>query len=563
MKNPYHDIVEPEEIRVPRGWAYGLIALFLAICVVPPAWRNLSATTDESGWVPVVELWKNQSDETAELEGGGISAHLKAFETRLEEAPFAEAARRRIQLALTESIGEGNTKVHIGADGWLFFLPAIEAITGSGPVRPPELGAASDPTLKRWQPPLPVIKRYAGELRERGVDLLLVPVPVKPMIYPEKLAASTFPTSLTHADTETLYEELRAAGVDVLDLAPLFWDLKVQGEVFLKQDTHWRPEAMRAAAEAVAARVRAAPWFAEAASDRGRFSAGPVGRRHIGDLVQKLDLPAGSTAFSEEVATLQRVTDSATGGRPGSDRASPVVLLGDSFVNIFDMGDLGFGTGAKDELIGAGFAQHLAAELGMPLDVNAKNGKAATQVRKELAERPDDEIRAKRLVVWVIASRDLLYSAKLGNANAVHWGDVAWNPDRSDAAEDPATGDGLAISDEGTLVEATLAEAATVPDPSSLNYASGTYETRWTDVAAADGPGRADELYVRLWAFREKKAVPSATVATGGTLVPGKRYRFLAVPLFMNEAANSAQVQEMEKGGFPEIYFVEMPAPVP
>ncbi len=556
MKNPYDDIVEPEEIRVSRSWARVLIFLFLAVCVIPPLWRNVignQTAADGRRWVPVMEFWQDQAPGEP-----GLNAHLKAFEADLEKAPFAEAARRTIQAALTRSLGEGNTKTRVGDDGWLFFKPAIEAITAGGPMRSREIGAASDPALKRWQPPLPVIIRYGEQLRERGIELLLVPVPVKPMIYPEKLTNALFDGPITHPDMASFYDALRKSGIEILDLAPLLWDLKAEGDVFLKQDTHWRPSAMKRAAAAVAEKVRGMPWYAPI----HKYEFAAVERAHIGDLVEKLDLPAGSTLFEEERATVERVIDPATGDRPPTDRTSPIVLLGDSFVNIFDDSAIGFGTGVTDEFVGAGFAQHLAAELGMSLDVIAVNGGASTQVRKMFAERPDDEVRAKKYVIWVIASRDLLYSAKEAMANEVVWEEVEWN-DRISGGDSPQVTGELAVPDEGILVEATLSEAASIPDPNTLNYTSGTYESRWIDLAAVDGSGTLDEAFLRLWAFRDKKPVPTATADAGGGLAVGGRYRFVVVPLFTNEAAESAQVQELEKDGFPEMFFAESVDPAP
>ena len=68
------------------------------------------------------------------------------------------------------------------------------------------------------------------------------------------------------------------------------------------------------------------------------------------------------------------------------DAASPILLLGDSFARVFLIANLAF-------------------ELQLPLTSIVNDGGASTLVRQELARDPE-QLRGKRLVIWIFAERD-------------------------------------------------------------------------------------------------------------------------------------------------------------
>ena len=108
-----------------------------------------------------------------------------------------------------------------------------------------------------------------------------------------------------------------------------------------------------------------------------------VQRESIGDLVKLLDLKHPAQTFSPEPVLLKVI------GEGTEDRDSPIVLLGDSFVNVFDDPTLGFENPAKPtERIRAGFAQTLALRLQQPLDVIAMNGKGSTECENPSRRAP-------------------------------------------------------------------------------------------------------------------------------------------------------------------------------
>ncbi|MEM0897719.1 MAG: hypothetical protein AAGJ79_12650, partial [Verrucomicrobiota bacterium] len=367
---------------------------------------------------------------------------------------------------------------------------------------------------------------------------------VKPMIYPERIAGEALADGpLRHPDQEEFYRKLREAGIGVLDLVDPLWEMKKEGEVYLKQDTHWQPAAMERVAEILAEEVKSRSWFAKIGAAPSPFEVVGSEREHIGDLVEQLDLPEGSELYSPEGAVVRRVLDKETGEPVKSDAQSEVVLLGDSFTNIFHDASIGFGekNGNGETPIGAGLAQHLAAKLGMAIDVVARNGSASTAVRKDFARRFDDEVRAKKIVIWTVAARDVLYTPKLGTGNEVVWEDVTWNPLQKPAGtEKPVLGDGE------ILVEATLAKDGKGPigDPKSVPYQDAIFEMIWEEAKAIEG-GELDQLdgqiVVKSWGFRKKVMTPESRIEEG------KRYRFRVRPADSVGGVSTAQGQPLER----------------
>ena len=524
MKNPYDDILPPETVHVGRSTAWLVSIVFLLGILIPPLYRNFAeaASGNENAWIPVREFGAVLKPEEASAGGGqlGIAARLKEFDTRLQDnANFGISLRRTTQDRLTAWFDEGNNRTVIGDDGWLFFRPAIHALTGYGPVKREPESVAKDPSRPSWRPALGAITKFGEQLRERGLELVLVPAPVKPMIYPERLAEGVpFDAPVRHRDAGAFYDAIRASGIDVVDLAQLLWEMKAEdgakGEVFLKQDTHWRPRAVTAAAREVAEHLRQKSWFGELAAEES-FEVEVVKATHIGDLVEKLDFTEPERFFQPEVVTLQRILKAGTGEPVRSDDTSPICLLGDSFVNVFDDPSLGFAGDDKEESVSAGFAQHLARELGQTLDVIAINGEASTGVREQFALKFDDHVRAKKAVVWLIAERDLFLSETPARG-MVEWGDVRFNPNQAPSVTVVAEGSGATAKGKVVL-------GSKIENPREVVYQDALYVIEMDIEEVSDGSLPEDQvsgdpILVVLWAFKGKKYLPEASIKEGQTV---------------------------------------------
>ena len=313
---------------------------------------------------------------------------LEQFRSDLAER--AEAAARR------DSIVVG------GLDDWLFLGPELRHVA-AGRFRGDEArqpAAGGDPARAA---PLPAILDFQRQLDARGVDLLLVPVPPKSIIYPEKAAAGVdvpIPVPRLDAAHEAFYGLLREQGVDVLDLTDHFLANRFhpEGTPYCRQDSHWSGVGCVLAGEAIAAAVRDRSWYPELATTA--FTPRWYSAHITGDLYSALDSPD----VPREEVRLRGVA--AAGTRPAAaavpDPESPIVLLGDSH-------NLVFQAGADMHATGAGLADQLAFELGLAVDLIAVPGSGATAARVELRRRAEQDAAfwaRKRLVVWCFAARE-------------------------------------------------------------------------------------------------------------------------------------------------------------
>ncbi len=499
MKNPYKGQHDDLEIRLGKAGAWILVFLFLLIITLPPLYRNILEFTKNTNlpagpdpvalperWVPATELFKIGNGE-------GLLTHLKEFEDKLEKAQFTDPPRQLIQRSLLESpLREGNRKTRIGKEGWLYLQTALDSITGYGPLKPEPDSVAKDPRRSPWRAPLDVIRTFAGQLDEFGVELMLVPIPVKPMIYPEHLGHAS-PGPVTHPDASAFYSKINALpNVEVIDLSEDFWKLKDTTRVFLKQDTHWTPAGMEHAAEKISSRISGKPWYAPGP---GFTPAEREKRQSPGDLVEKLD--AGKTGFAEETVEVTPVKGQV------HDQDSPIVLLGDSFTNIY-ADDIGLNWGKE-----AGFAEHLALRLRIPIDVIAINGGAATGARQALAQRKGSAtiMKKKKVIIWAIAARDLLLAESGAREAEIEWQDVSFND------EPPAPG-----NRETAKIRATMLSRPELPDPQSTTYSTLLYAAEYHIDAVLEGDIEAEEagrIAVIHYAFKDRRPLESSTYRVG------------------------------------------------
>ena len=127
----------------------------------------------------------------------------------------------------------------------------------------------------------------------------------------------------------------------------------------------------------------------------------PIAIGRHGDLVEMLRVPQIERSLEPESLTCQQVVEPDT-GKPYRDAPeSEVLILGDSFLRIYE----------RDEPLAAGFIAHLARELGQPLTSIVNDGGASTLVRQELARRPSLLLH-KKLVIWEFAERDIRYGSE-------------------------------------------------------------------------------------------------------------------------------------------------------
>ena len=401
-----HEIarIELGSTVVTRATVRFLLAAFLAAVAVVPAieWAGVSAVIDER--VAAFEsppatagLWQRTVAVNRSLLAG-----FTAFERALEhESRLGRLLRPHAQAVLTGWLGAGNERVYPGRGGWLFFRTDVEYLTGPGFLDPSEhrrrVAAAPE-----WEtPPQPdprlAIVPFARDLEARGIALVVVPVPLKPAVHPEQLSSRYEDASamLHNPSFDELVEHLRRERVLVFDVARA---LAGSGPRYLETDTHWRPEAMERVAGQLSAFIEANIGLPAGSGPAYRIERVEVS--NLGDTARMLDLSGDSRLFPSETVWLQRVLGP-DGSLWRSSRDADVLLLGDSFSNIYSLESMGWGTSA-------GFGEQLSYALGRPIDRLLQNDAGAWTTRAMLQDDPG-RLDGKRIVVYQFAERELAF----------------------------------------------------------------------------------------------------------------------------------------------------------
>jgi len=321
---------------------------------------------------------------------------LRSLESDLESSSWFPRALRpswqRLRFAVLADLGE---KAVLGRDGWLFYAPDVRYLVETFP-------PASD---AKKDDPLSAIIAFRDQLSRKGIRLLVIPMPVKPSVYPEKLSRRVVSRGQSFSPhTLELISKLRAAGVEVSNLFETFRGLREKISLpesesyYLVRDTHWSGKAVIIAAEAVAEQIRRLGWVDSGSTDYG-LKAVMVKRRS--DVAQMVKVPGIEEEYPPEDVLCYQVVQKNDGKPYQDDPHSPVLVLGDSFLRIYQ----------RDEPTAAGFISHLAVKLRRPLASIVNDGGASTLVRQELA-RQAGLLKGKRLVIWEFVERDIRFGTE-------------------------------------------------------------------------------------------------------------------------------------------------------
>lgn len=384
--------------------------------------------------------------------GVWTSRYLRAFENKVEdENALVLAVRPKYQLAVWKIFNDPGEKVVLGknpsrlppsedtlsSNKWLYYRQDVEFLVQPSPL---------DVRSAKLDNPISAISKFRDQLKAKGVELLVVIVPGKPSIYPERLTGRT--ASLR--DSSGIYraghgkrilDSLVALGFNTVDLYTPLWAAKADdaklGALYLNDDTHWTPRGAELAAREISAKVRK---MAEAGVvDVGAESVDYVAVDSVADRMGDIGEMSGLNKFN--TFKVQRVTghvvyrqtveerkvaqdsaravvavDSSAADTAGQDavaydttrtpfkddfRNSKILILGDSFSRIYQ----------TDSPVNAGWIAHFAREMKRPVASIVSDGGASTLVREKLA-RKAGVLKGKKLLIWEFVERDLRFGAE-------------------------------------------------------------------------------------------------------------------------------------------------------
>lgn len=237
-------------------------------------------------------------------------------------------------------------------------------------------------------------------LAELGVELLVVPIPLRLQVYPDQLPGVTLPEPFVgfSAGLDPTWTYLTKSGVEVLDLLPKFVAAreadseKDDARLYLDYDLHWTPRGAALTADAIAERIQGSKGYTPGPLVAGedffvRKEAGmwTVGRN------RRLDLEVAKEPVE---VWYERVVKQRGAPAHVRDRFSEILVIGDSFTAVFmnESSDI---------------SSLLFARLGRRIDVISIPGGGKT-LWQSLGRRGKAGMEGKKLVVWLVSSLDFL-----------------------------------------------------------------------------------------------------------------------------------------------------------
>jgi hypothetical protein len=380
-----------------RGPRICLIVVFLALLgIVAPSQI-------------VFELRERETPQIANLfRQTPTRANLRRLESDLESrCRLAQAVRPWVQYARFVLLQDAGDKALLGRSDWFFYRPAAQYLVE--PCALPTVGAKNLSPLQTTNDIFTAIVSFRDDLAKRGIKLLVMPAPNKSSVYPQMLA--TRASSTVNLTTREALARLQQAGVEIIDLFEAYGPVRsvparaskeaprgVTANYYLAQDSHWSPEGMHLAADVVARKLLDSGWVEKGPS---KYELKPARIKRYGDVLRMIHVPQVERLYEPEQIDATQVINTVTGRPYVDDPNSPVLVLGDSFLRIFE----------RDEPGSAGFIAHLARNLGFGLTSIINDGGASTLVRQQLARKPA-LLQGKKVVIWEFVERDIRFGTE-------------------------------------------------------------------------------------------------------------------------------------------------------
>jgi alginate O-acetyltransferase complex protein AlgJ len=428
------------------------------------------------------------------------TAEIEAFADELVKGSvISNAVRPQLQAALCRA-GAGNEKAYMGRDGWVFYRPDVDYLTQRGFLDPDVLRARSRwGTTQIQADPRTAILHFRDQLKARSIELIVLPVPCKPVIHPEKFSRRYDGSSVVqNASYGQFLRDLESGGVRVVDVTPALIQAKrdTRQAQYLATDTHWTPQAMELVAAGLAEAVREAAGVPRAAAPA--YARGEAAVTSQGDVARMLRLPPDSDLLPAETATLRPVR--AADGSPWQPSPqAAVLLLGDSFTNIYSLGEMGWGSAA-------GLAEQLSYQLQAPVDLLARNDAGAYATREMLRQRMTtgpDVLAGKKVVIWQFVTRELAVG---------DWKIIDLPP--ASPVTKPVTTATSAPADK-LVVRGVVKAMSSVPRPGAVPYKDHIFCLHLTSVRPLHGRVSEDDAVVFLWSMRDNRLTGETRLRAG------------------------------------------------
>ncbi len=276
--------------------------------------------------------------------------------------------------------------------GWQSFIGKNEWLFLKG-----EFTDASD--LSATNASIDLVRRLNKVLEHNGVALVFVMVPLKARVYEQYLPEDVRLNSYTKSNYERMMAELRAGGVNAIDLnTPFLNTPQKPGDtpLFFRFDTHWTHKGSMLAAETIRDGIESNPALNKALEATPEVKYEVVWSKHKvnatpGDLIKLL--PDGSPVFeAEQVEPFVLSGNGATGNTLlGEDNAPRITLVGSSYSGPW-----------------YGFSDALRYTLQRDVLTSWVSAVQGSWVGMEMYLRDDSfQTRKPKILIWEIQSRGM------------------------------------------------------------------------------------------------------------------------------------------------------------
>ena len=501
---------------VSRRIAWMLVGCFIGILGVPGAAQLLSGAGVAVGGPSTFTspTPDNLVDRVFTTNRRWLAAAQRIEDAVGERSLLVETLRPVAQSVLTSVLGAGTELAYPVGENWLFYGPDLQYVTGKGflATRQLERRATSGNTVTRAPKPdpRPAILDLHRALTARDIRLIVMPTPVKPTVEFGRLGDGGDAWLIENRSYATLVDTLRSRGVLVFDVGHAIREAAetIAGPLYLLTDTHWRPETVEAVAQRLAEFIADHVQLAPTSIGLQSASSEVTNR---GDIVPLLGLASNARLYPAETVEIRRVT---VGGEPWRpDPNADILLLGDSFTNVYSLRTMGWGESA-------GLAEHLSLALGRPIDRISQNNDGAYASRNLLAtelRRGQDRLDGKRVVILQFANRELAF----GDWPVINLS-TGLRP-----ADPPLRNTFAAPADTRRVdVTGTVRAVGPIPTPGSVPYKDQIVGVHVENLALdsdVDGNGSAAPLdgtdaVVYLWGMRDNELTPARDLRPGSSV---------------------------------------------
>lgn len=345
---------------------------------------------------------------------------------------------------------------------------------------------------------------FSRDLKQRGVDLMVVPYPSHAEVYGHRLVKGVKPEDeLWPAKIEGIIKLLEN-DVEVVEVGDAFKSYKGPGHVLGSFDHHFDAAGIDIIAKELARRIRKRYDFAkEAAAGQKQFTRQQVQLPTPKFFLQYNGISADEAKPLNIPPTLTFEEVSFAGPVDLGKRIDPVFLMGDSsvpFAGVYPKG--------------AGIMPHLSAELGWLVPYTSDHWGAHKQCAW-YARKHAQTLPQPRVLILVMVG----YSLYFNEAFLGKWS-IAPLPPLPPPAE--ANGNKTSAAPAGGKpfrAVVTLTKVSTPPDPKKTPYkeAYTVSEAEVTELLEdVEGLAVGDTILLVEWAMKDRKVLPAATRLRSG-----------------------------------------------